>query len=100
MDKDRTEICKIISEMLDNPDEHGIYQTSTAYTKLEHYIQQERTQAIGWTHADACVTLDNGNDPRTVNVPDILKRANKDLDVKCEEHDKAVQFHHLQVSNE
>ncbi len=79
MDKDRTEICKIISEMLDSPDKHGIYSTSTAYTKLEHYIEQERIMAIGWTHAEACVTLDRGGDPRITNVPMILERAKRDL---------------------
>lgn len=47
MDKDRTEICRIISEMLDNPDKCGIYPTSTAYTKLEHYVEEVRASAIG-----------------------------------------------------
>ena len=79
MDKDRTEICKIISEMLDNPDKHGIYPTSTAYTKLELYIEGERAKAIGWTHANACSALDKGNDPRLQEVPDILDRARINL---------------------
>ena len=51
MDKDRTAICKIMSDMLDNPDSSGIYPTSTAYTRLEHYIESVRAEAIGWTHA-------------------------------------------------
>ena len=80
MDKDRTAICNIISDMLDNPDKHGIYPTSTAYTRLEHYIEGVRTEAIGWTHADACVALDKGKDPRLTNVPSILERAKKDLE--------------------
>ena len=79
MDKDRTEICKIISEMLDNPNEHEIYPTSTAYTKLEHYIEGVRAEAIGWAHADACVALDKGDDPRLQNVPEMLDRAEMDL---------------------
>ncbi len=79
MDRDRTKICKIISEMLDNPDENGIYPTSTAYTKLELYIEAQRFEAIGWTYADACVTLDKGEDPRLQNVPNILERAKIDL---------------------
>ena len=79
MYKDRTQICKIISDMLDNPDKHGIYPTSTAYTKLEHYIEGVRTEAIGWMHADACITLDRGEDPRIVEVPSILERAKVDL---------------------
>ena len=47
MNKDRIEICKIISDMLDNPDKHGIYPTSTAYARLEHYIEGVREEAIG-----------------------------------------------------
>jgi len=79
MDKDRTAICNIISDMLDKPDDCDIYPTSTAYTRLEHYIEGVRAEAIGWTHADACVTLDKGQDPRTQNVPDILLRAKTEL---------------------
>lgn len=78
-DADRTAICNIISDMLDDPDEHGIYHTSTAYTRLEHYIEGVRAEAIGWAHADACVTMDNGGDPRLTEVPDMLRRAQVDL---------------------
>jgi hypothetical protein len=52
MDKDRTAICKIISKMLDNPDKDGIYPTSTAYTELEHYIEDVRAEAIADAAAD------------------------------------------------
>ena len=82
MDKDRIAICKIISEMLDNPDKYGIYPTSTAYSKLELYIEGERMQAIGWAHADACIALDKGKDYRDKYVPEILNRAKIDLDTK------------------
>jgi len=79
MEKDRTVICKIISNMLDNPDKSGIYPTSTCYTSLELYIEQVRIEALGWALADACIFLDQGRDPRTENVPGILKRALEDL---------------------
>ena len=79
MKKDRTVICNIVSEMLDNPGELGIYPTSTAYTRLEHYIEQQRAEAIGWTHADACSALDRGGEPRTQNVPEMYERAMLDL---------------------
>ncbi len=49
---DRAKICEIISEMLDNPDDAGIYPTSTAYKKLAEYIQHERLQALGRTHGE------------------------------------------------
>ena len=79
MDKDRTAICKIISDMLDEPDKHGIYHTSTAYTKLEHYIEGVRAEAIGWAHADACVAMDRHEDYRLKEVPEILERAKRDF---------------------
>lgn len=80
MDKDRSKCCDIISKMLDNPDEHGIYPTSTAYTELEHYIEGVRAEAIGWMHAHACTTLDEGGDPRLISVPEIYNCAKIDLD--------------------
>jgi len=79
MDKDRTAICNIISEMLDNPDEHGIYPTTTAFGKLETYIDGVRAEAIGWAHADACVDLDKDKDPRLKECSEMLERAQKDL---------------------
>jgi hypothetical protein len=36
--KIRSKICKLMSEMLDNPDEHGIYPTSKFMWKMETYI--------------------------------------------------------------
>jgi|SRR3990167_2783386 len=53
MDKDKIAICKIISDMLDNPDESGIYPTSTCYTRLEEYIAGVRAEANQWRHANA-----------------------------------------------
>ena len=79
MDKDRKAICKIISEMLDNPNEHGIYHTTTTFHKLELYCESVRMEAIGWAYADACVDLDNGDDPRLKEVPEMLERAKTDL---------------------
>ena len=79
MDKDRSAICRIISEMLDNPDENEIYPTSTCYTKLEHYIEGVRAEAIGWTHAFMCTALDKGEDPRLIGVPNIFDQASTDL---------------------
>ena len=80
MEKDRAEICKIITEMFDGV-EGEIYPTSAAYNKLERMVERERDVAIGWTYADACVTLDHGGDPRQTLVPDILARAKVDLAV-------------------
>ena len=79
MEKDRKAICDIISEMFKTVDAAGIYSTSTAFTRLEHYIEQQRIEAIGWTHAFACTSLDKGGDPRIFEVPSILDAARRDL---------------------
>ncbi len=42
MNKDRTFICETISNMLDNPNQYGIYPTTECYDKLEQYIEQIR----------------------------------------------------------
>lgn len=81
MDKDRRKICTIISNMLDNPDKCGIYPTSTAYTELEHYIKGVRIEAIGWAHAYFCAVLDRGDDPRLVEVPEIISQAKTCLEL-------------------
>jgi len=83
MKKDRKAICDIVSEMLDNPSECEIYPTTIAYDKLEKYIEGVRDNAIaetaGWAHADACVDLDKGNDPREKECSEMLERAFRDL---------------------
>lgn len=78
--RDRNHICKIISDMLDTPLGGGIYPTSTAFIRLEHYIEAERTKALGWMHAEMCILLDNGKDPRVQEVAEILERALCELD--------------------
>lgn len=37
-------------------------------------------EALGWMHAEACTTLDRGEDPRDTHVPELLERARRDLD--------------------
>ena len=52
----------------------------TAYREAE--IDEKTVQAIGWTHADDCVDLDEGRDPRQKEVPAMFERAKIDLDIK------------------
>lgn len=73
MKRDRQIIQEIISRMLDNPRECGIYPTGTAFVELEHYVEQQRLQAIG------CILLDNEEDPRIIEVPDLMERVLTDL---------------------
>jgi hypothetical protein len=77
--KDRAEICKIISEMLDNPDEIGIYQTTKAYDQLTALVHSARVEAIGWAYTYACLKLESGADLRETHVHDLLEQAENDL---------------------
>lgn len=45
-EKYRKEVCEIISEMLDNPDEYGIYPTSKCYNRLISYISEVEKDAV------------------------------------------------------
>ena len=39
----RSKVCELMSEMLDNPDEHGIYPTSRFMSKMEDFIIEEKS---------------------------------------------------------
>ena len=45
-EKIRTNICNIISRMLDNPDECEIYPTTKCYDELERYIKARDKEFI------------------------------------------------------
>ena len=77
--QDRSNACEIISEMLDNPDIHGLYPTTEAFNKLEELLNKVRIEALEWAWTDACTMLDKGEDPRQYD-PDLLTlRIIKDL---------------------
>jgi len=80
MKDDRKEICRIISEMLDNPGECEIYPTAQAYDKLEKLVESARIEGAGWAYADACVKLDRGEDPRQSDCAEIPVRLKSDFD--------------------
>ncbi len=77
--KDREEICKIISEMLDHPDKYGIYPTGKCYNELEELIQKVRVQALGYAWSVACGHLDADKDPRDLEIPIVIDVALKQL---------------------
>lgn len=79
MKQDRAAIHTIIGDMLGNPDKRGIYPTSTAFQRLELYIEQQRINALGWTLADCCLALDNGDDPPLADIPGQIARMQKEL---------------------
>ena len=77
--EDRAAICDIISEMLDEPDGHGIYRTTRAYNKLEDLLKAARMQALGWTWTEACIRTDEGQDIRRDEIPSLIERIERDL---------------------
>lgn len=77
--QDRSNVHKIIEEMLENPDTHGIYPTTIAFNKLELLLNKVRLEAVGWTWAEACVQLDKGDDPRQYEQPLLIPRVMEDL---------------------
>ena len=50
----RAEICKIVSEMLDNPDDCGIVETGKAYNALEKLV----SDAYERGYFEACIEND------------------------------------------
>jgi len=67
----RTEICNSISEMLDNPDENGIYPTTKCYDRLEAFILSERRKAFEEAVEIADKMIDNGDER---GIAEALKR--------------------------
>ena len=48
----------------------------------DQWIEEKITQAIGWTYAELCVRVDNGEDILKINVPVLLDRAQEDGIIK------------------
>lgn len=80
----RTKICDFMSEMLDNPDEHGIYPTTKFMSAMEDFCLKLRHEAMGWTWAEACCQLDRGKDPRKHDQGNLIPDAERDLDKELE----------------
>jgi len=68
----RKKICDLMSNMLDNPDDSGIYPTSEFMSKMEDFCLELRYEAMGWTWAEACTELDAGRDPRKYNQANLI----------------------------
>ena len=75
--KEFGEIERVIEWLSDNPDEAAAY-----IVWIERRLMRDDEvlfRAIGWAHADACLALDRGDDPRNMEVPDMIERAKHDL---------------------
>jgi hypothetical protein len=76
-DRIRTKICELMSEMLDNPDEHDIYPTSRFMWKMETFILAEAEklevlrkalERIGGSHDCGCHPVCRCNSPAALGI--------------------------------
>lgn len=61
--------------------------------QITEYVEQQRAEVLGWMYAEACASLDKGEDIRQIEVPSILERATKELNVTTpweKEHDPST----------
>ena len=43
-------------------------------------VATTRAEALGWMHAELCASLDKGNDPRQLDVAELMQRADVELE--------------------
>ncbi|MAO66228.1 MAG: hypothetical protein CL666_14630 [Balneola sp.] len=72
-----------IEEILDNPG--GVFPTDDCYDRLVEYVRSVRTQAVGWTWAEACTQLDKGEDPRQYDQAKLIERSEKELNIEFQQ---------------
>jgi hypothetical protein len=77
--EDRAKICKIISEMLDNPDKYGIYPTTKCYNEFESLLRSVRVQALSYAWSVACGYMEDCEDIREIDQAGFLEKALKQL---------------------
>jgi len=77
----RHKIMCIMSDMLDNPDECGIYPTTVAYDRIERLIREARIEGVSCGIVSCYTALDVVDDPRKIDFSGVVERAKKDLSV-------------------
>ena len=87
--QDRSNVHKIIEQMLENPDKHGIYPTTMAYNKLEKLLREVRTEAVDWAWEEACTDVEMDCDILKRDKKMLYTKANKELNSSWHSEDKA-----------
>lgn len=88
--ENREKIYKIIDEMLGNPNEHGIYETTKCMNALEELLKSVRVQALGYAWSVACEFIDAGADLRQLDQAEFLETALKQLNKEQPENAKTT----------
>ncbi len=47
--------------------------------EIEKAMRKGIELGVGWGYADCCVALDNGEDPRNTEMPEVIKRMEEDF---------------------
>jgi hypothetical protein len=81
MEKDKKAIIEFMSKNFKGVNLYKVFPvtTDTFIEEMEEYIEGQRVEAIGWTHAYACVNLDEGKDLRHQDCSEMLESALIDL---------------------
>lgn len=72
MEHDKKALQGIIIRCVQNADLNLI-------DELDKYVEKIRMETFGWSIAEACVQMDNGQDIRTYVVPTMAERMKKDF---------------------
>ena len=54
-------------------------ETKYTHEEMIKLCDEARYEAIGWTYAFCCASLDDGINPREIEVPVILEKAKEEL---------------------
>ena len=74
MSSDLNKVTEILNK-------EGIAISMELGESLAAAVNDARIEAIGWTWAEACATLDAGDDPRKIECSGLIDRAKTDLTV-------------------
>jgi len=74
----KTERTRIISEMLDNPDGHGIYPTTKCFEELDNLFEQIRSEEQAKTRGTAVEFAVDMISPFTTDYKEILTKLYND----------------------
>ena len=78
-DSDLCDVC-YWRKRADDATEIMLNTVQTIDEVTEQEKRKARYEAIGWTHAFCCSTLDHGRDPRQVDFAAMLKQAKRELE--------------------
>ena len=80
MKKILAEAQSLFDQWMDTGEQYA--QNVSYWRERAKKAEAKTIQAIGWAYADCCGTLDQGGDPRKTEMPGVLERATKELELE------------------